>query len=246
MQQATHFLATDLDGTFVGDADALKDLLAHYEAAPYDVSLIYITGRHVQSARSLIESEGLPKPDILVTDIGTGMYEGPDLQPNAEWEARMAEHWQPGKVKQMASQFNGLQEQDIPDTRRVSYYADSLDTVQAFEYALRDAGIPHKLVYSTGRDLDVLPASGGKGAALQYIIDRDRLHEANILVAGDSGNDRDMLTLGYPAVVVGNGHADLGNLDTSHTIYRAQAHCAGGILEAWEHFYPKHVAQKNH
>jgi len=101
-------------------------------------------------------------------------------------------------------------------------------------------------VYSTGRDLDVLPASGGKGAALQYIIDRDRLHEANILVAGDSGNDRDMLTLGYPAVVVGNGHADLGDLDTSHTIYRAQAHCAGGILEAWEHFYPKHVAQKNH
>lgn len=238
MHKATHFLATDLDGTFVGDAGGLKALLRHFEEAPYTVSLIYITGRHYASACSLIESEGLPHPDVLVTDIGTSIYWGETLELDEEWNSRMTRGWEPGRIKELAAGFPGLTPQELPDERRVSFYADSLETARKFESILKAHHIEHKLIYSTGRDLDVLPTASGKGAALSYLRDQEMFKDAAVLVAGDSGNDREMLTLGLPAVIVGNGHPELEDIVENHTIYRAKARCAGGILEAWQHFYP--------
>ena len=54
MHGATHLLATDLDGTLVGDKSSLQALLDFYGSQTYEVSLVYITGRHYQSALSLI------------------------------------------------------------------------------------------------------------------------------------------------------------------------------------------------
>ena len=44
MNEATHLLATDLDGTLVGDKAGLRELLDFYAEQPYEVDLIYITG----------------------------------------------------------------------------------------------------------------------------------------------------------------------------------------------------------
>lgn len=65
-----YVLATDLDGTFVGDADAFQELCRFFDSLPYTVDFVYLTGRHVDSALSLIHQEGLPFPQVLVTDVG--------------------------------------------------------------------------------------------------------------------------------------------------------------------------------
>lgn len=246
MQNELHCLATDLDGTFVGDKEALQELLNYYEQLPERVFLVYITGRHLASAIELITQENLPTPDVLATDIGTTIYTFSDGKwvEDELWAKQMKENWCPERIAELASLCPGLENQGLPENRRVSFYASSSNDVKHFEQSLIDARLPHNLIYSSGRDLDVLPQNSGKAAALEFILKRHHIDDKRLLVAGDSGNDFDMLNLGYHSVVVGNGLEDLADLEERETLYRAEAHCAGGILEAWQHFFPSYESKK--
>ncbi|WP_047154372.1 HAD-IIB family hydrolase [Aneurinibacillus tyrosinisolvens] len=233
----THLLATDLDGTLVGDADSLRRLLHYYEDEPYDVTLIYSTGRHLQSALSLIEEEGLPAPHILITDVGTEIYEGISGQPDRQWRAQITAQWFPERLAAAAASCKGLIPQDIPSRHRLSYTIQSEEPVRELEKKLAELQIPHKLIVSSGRDVDILPPNTGKGEALRYVLQSRGWQSANILVAGDSGNDHEMIALGYPAVIVGNAQQELYAMAEQPHIFRAVQYCAGGIHEAWEYFY---------
>ncbi|RNF38550.1 HAD-IIB family hydrolase [Planococcus salinus] len=230
-------LATDLDGTLVGDKNSLQDLLTYYKEQTYAVSLIYITGRHFQSALSLMEAEQLPRPDILVTDVGTEIYIGETFEKDREWASRMSTGWVPEQIEAVASRIPGMQKQPLPVTSRCSYYVGNDQQAEEFKRQLDEEGISHKFIYSGGRDVDILPAESGKGQALQYILSKYRLGKTKLLVAGDSGNDRDMLTLGYPSVIVGNAQPELLECPESPLIYRSTKGFAGGIQEAWQHFH---------
>ncbi|MFP3423007.1 HAD family hydrolase, partial [Bacillus sp. SIMBA_161] len=81
--------------------------LDFYEQQPYEVGLIYITGRHLASARQLIADEGLPIPHALVTDVGTEIYTGNDFQKDEKWEARLMEEWKPQHVEKLAQSIDG-------------------------------------------------------------------------------------------------------------------------------------------
>ncbi|WP_286887021.1 HAD-IIB family hydrolase [Aneurinibacillus sp. UBA3580] len=238
-QSVTHLLATDLDGTLVGDEAALRALLRYYDEQPYNVVLIYNTGRHLCSALSLLSQEKLPRPDILITDVGTEIYYGEELEPDKEWRSKIAAWWRPAEIERIASECPGLIPQDIPVRHRLSYTVQDVAAVREVESRLKKAQIPHKLIVSSGRDVDILPPICGKGEALRYVLESRGWCDANVLVAGDSGNDHEMITLGYPAVIVGNAQQELLELKEHPLIFRAEKVCAGGIHEAWEHFYGK-------
>ena len=55
-------------------------------------------------------------------------------------------------------------------------------------------------------------------------------------MAGDSGNDAEMMTGDTLGVVVGNHSPELEPLRGRHQVYFAAAHYAGGILEAIGHY----------
>lgn len=231
-------LATDLDGTLVGNEEGLADLLAYYEGAPYEVDLVYVTGRHLDSARSLITEVSLPNPDLLITDVGTAIYhhDGED----SRWKRKMKEHWQPDRIAKLAADFPGLKRQQLPNNRRVSFTVHgNQGEVERFRERLEQEGIPHKFIFSSNRDIDVLPPSAGKGRALKYVIEHYAAPDVQLLIAGDSGNDIDMLSLGHPAVIVGNAQSELLDMDDHPNLFRAKTHCAAGIHEAWLHFYDK-------
>ncbi|MBT2571711.1 HAD-IIB family hydrolase [Planococcus sp. ISL-110] len=230
-------LATDLDGTLVGDKNSLKMLLNFYDSQTYQVSLIYITGRHYQSALSLITEENLPVPQVLITDVGTGIYIGDSLKQDLEWTRQLEQSWKPEKIDSVADRISGLVSQELPITNRCSYFASDSAVVEAFRSELEKESIPHKLIYSGGRDVDILPSESGKGQALQYILDKYQLDQAKLLVAGDSGNDVEMLTMGFPSVIVGNAQPELLEQPEHPSIYRAKKKYAGGIHEAWRHFH---------
>ncbi|RDW17464.1 hydrolase [Oceanobacillus chungangensis] len=237
-------LATDLDGTLVGDPTALKELIGYYEGLPYEVNLVYITGRYRSSALSLIQSEGLPKPTVLVTDVGTSIYTGSEMDLDKEWEGMMKRNWEPEAIREVASRFPSISLQQLPDDRRVSFEVkDDPEAVEDFKLALDEAGITHKFIYSSGRDIDILPKGSGKGQALHYVVEKYAGIETKILVAGDSGNDLDMLTLGYPSVIVANAQKELAECKENPKIFHATKDCAGGIHEAWLHFYGEMAKQ---
>lgn len=239
MHEANHILATDLDGTLVGDADGLQQLLDFYAEQIYDVSLIYITGRHFSSALSLIETENLPIPQVLVTDVGTRIYTGEHFEEDKEWTARMQQDWMPEQIDQIAAHISGIVKQQLPVTNRCSFHVTNPSLVEEFRKQLEAAGIPHKLIFSGGKDLDILPKASGKGQALTYLLDKYRVQGANLLIAGDSGNDLEMLSLGFPSVIVGNAQSELLESPEHPSIFRATKGFAGGIHEAWNHFHVK-------
>lgn len=239
MYEATHLLATDLDGTLVGDSTSLKALFDFYQAEPYDMSFVYITGRHYDSALSLITEEKLPLPDVLITDVGTAIYTGNELTQDMDWTQQLEEAWRPQEIDTIARQIPGLISQQLPVTNRCSYYATDSAVVEAFRNELDRANCSYKLIYSGGRDVDILPAGSGKGQALQYILKKYQLDEVTLLVAGDSGNDCDMLTLGFPSVMVGNAQPELLAQPDQPSLYRAHQNYAAGIQEAWRYFHKK-------
>ena len=63
----------------------------------------------------------------------------------------------------------------------------------------------------------------------------------HVLVAGDSGNDSDMLRSGVLGVVVGNHQPELRSLRTREQVYFAENSHARGILEGATHhgFWPE-------
>ncbi|MGG1573730.1 HAD-IIB family hydrolase [Fictibacillus sp. NRS-1165] len=243
-ENVTHLLATDLDGTLVGEQEMTAFLLDYYKDRPYQVELVYVTGRHYASTMDLINDEKLPMPSILISDVGTEMYDFNDPALHERWKKTLEEQWNPDAISRIVESCRGLMPQSIPSTHRLSYYAESDEAVEDVKRKLIDSSVPHKLIYSSGRDVDILPPNAGKGEALSFLIREKGWEEANILVAGDSGNDRDMLTLGYPSVIVGNCQEELKELPDHPLIFRAQRLYAGGIHEAWEHFFEKAAAVK--
>lgn len=237
MNNIHHLLATDLDETFVGDQNSLKCLLSHYETLEEAVYLAYITGRHRASVAQLIYEESLPTPDFLITDIGTVIYAGPQFEEDEDWKKRMSKEWHPDRILKTAENIPGLSCQDLPNKRRVSFYSEGPRPAKALKKALLKSGIPHNFIFSSNRDVDILPKGGGKGEALKFLIKKYADKETNVLVAGDSGNDLDMLQAGYPAVIVSNAGPDLAVLEGNDKLFRANYPYAEGILEAWQHFY---------
>lgn len=121
MQMITQMLATDLDGTLVGDEKHLKDLLTYFEGLQKKVTLVYVTGRHRESALDLIKEANIPMPSILISDVGTGIYIGNDLKPDEEWDLLMKKNWNPEAIKRIASNYPTIVPQKLPDESRISY-----------------------------------------------------------------------------------------------------------------------------
>lgn len=230
-------LATDLDNTLIGDAAALARLQAMLSRRRDRVGLIYLTGRSRDSALTLLAAAGALAPDVLVSDVGTAIGFGPAYAPDPQWTALLAPRWNRQGVLRAAAGCAGLIGQDIAAPLRCSFHMGDAPatTLRQLSRRLAAAGLDCRLVLSSGCDLDVLPRGAGKGAALCYLQARLVLPAGAVLVAGDSGNDLDMLQLGYHSVVVGGCRPELaGALPPG--VRRARGRAAAGILEALYHF----------
>lgn len=125
-------------------------------------------------------------------------------------------------------------------------------TLGALRAALAATGAPHALIYSSSRDVDILPAGASKGAALgallRQLAARHGVAPADVaartMAAGDSGNDEALLggVDGVAACVVGNAQPELAAWAASEAaaagrrVYRARGRAAAGVLEALQHF----------
>jgi len=83
---------------------------------------------------------------------------------------------------------------------------------------LRAAKIRFSTVFSHGQYLDVLPLRASKGKAVRYLADKWDIPYNRVLVAGDSGNDGEMLRGNTLGVVVGNYSPELEALRGSLVI----------------------------
>jgi HAD superfamily hydrolase (TIGR01484 family) len=228
---------SDLDGTLTGPAPALPFAEA-WRRIPRASRplLVYSTGRLMEDARVWIEACGLPRCDFLSSGVGTAIH---DLRRDRELGAfarRFVRGWDAAAVRTCVRTEPGI----VPQARRFRRrYKSSWHWPGAQEAdlgrlrrRLEAAGVRATVVYSHWRDLDVLPAGAGKGAALAWLCRRLRVPLESVLVAGDSGNDAAMFALpGVRALAMPDAEPILRQVHPGGTaFYRATAQGAAGVV----------------
>jgi len=230
-------LATDLDGTFLGGSkEECRRFYDWIEGERHRVGLIFVTGRDPGYISDLTRKQGVPRPDYVVGDVGTTIASVDDdhyLTPIAELEAEIDEAWNNATalVQAKLTGVSGLRLQSTGFRYRVSYDMDP----EQFESRGLDiiAEMELDALVSDNRFLDVLPKGVSKGPSLLRLLEHLKVDNRRCLVAGDTLNDLSMLSLGLPAVAVGNSEAALvDKLAGQDHVHMAKEHGVAGIAEA--------------
>jgi hypothetical protein len=103
--------------------------------------------------------------------------------------------------------------------------------------ALHEAGVEAKVVYSSHRDLDILPAGATKGGALRWLGGHLGIAFDEMLVAGDTGNDASMFQLpGVHGIIVQNAQTELFEATVAIPVLTTRQIMADGVLEGLRHY----------
>ncbi|QDU97352.1 HAD-IIB family hydrolase [Lignipirellula cremea] len=234
-------IVSDVDGTMLGDDEGLARFVAWWEPLRDVVLLAYNSGRFVESLQESVRDTGLPEPHAFIGGVGTQIEltaSAGEPQRLLDWPVRSTK-WQAQRVQAAAASFQQLELQPshLQSEFKISYFGYDLSptVLQQIEQSLQAAGLQAAVVYSSQRDLDILPAGVHKGTAAGRLAREFRISPERVIVCGDTGNDLAMFQEGYHGVVVGNAHAELKQLD-SRRVYQAGSHCAAGVLEGVRHW----------
>lgn len=233
-------LICDIDNTLIGDRESLVRLSQVVAEAGDSLAFGIATGRRLDSAVRVLKEWGAPVPDVLITAVGSEVHYGTGTQADHEWSQHIDFRWDRDAIIETLRGLPGMRLQPASEQRRhkVSYYADPvrMPGVPAIRRALRRRGVHVNVIYSHQAYIDILPIRASKGLAVRFVADRWGLSIDHVLVAGDSGNDEEMLIGHSLGVVVGNHSAELERLKGLKRIYFAQATHAAGVLEGIEHY----------
>jgi sucrose-6-phosphatase len=241
-------LVTDLDNALLGDNQATIEL--YQKLAPFrkHFCLIYATGRSHDSVKDLIcnfqamTGDWLFEADYLVAGVGTEIYDRQGL--DREWAELLTPQWQRAAIANLLQSFPELSLQPTCEQNlwKLSYYVKSSHnaaTIESLRNLLASVGLQAQVVFSSDRDLDILPVNSGKGNAVNYLRSKIEISKDATLVCGGSGNDISLFEQETLAVLVSNAQKELLDWHRSHPLsqhFIAQSPYAWGIIEAIDHF----------
>ena len=234
---------SDLDGTLLGNPEATRRFKETWESLPPPQRplLCYNSGRLVDDVLELLKAGTLSWPDYIIGGVGTQLYDAQRKQPVAEFDGHFRQGWDLAKVEQILAAFPGVTRQppEFLHPFKSSWYLHDApaETVDALRQQLAEAGLEVSVIYSSTRDLDVLPANTSKGLALQRLCERIGVPLKQILVAGDTGNDSRMfLVPDVQGIVVENAQPELYEAVVHLPTYSATRAFADGVLEGLAYF----------
>lgn len=225
------FLATDLDGTFLGGSEEDREKLYRIIKNNSGITLTFVTGRSLPSVLEVLQSGQIPFPNYFICDVGARVVNGQTLEPILPLQDEIEKRW-PGEkpVEEILKGIEGLVRQQVPQHLRVSYFLEETGKLEEIEALVKSIGC--EAVYSNKKYLDILPKSVSKGSTLSHLVKALGIDPELVLVAGDTLNDLSMFRCGFNGVAVGNSEFGLVNaIKYRNNVYHAQAEGAGGILE---------------
>lgn len=233
-------LVTDVDNTLTGDDEALAALTRRLHDVGGRVGFGLATGRPVERAMELVEQLDGPDPDVFIAASGTELHYGTRLIRDRSWERQIRYRWRPEEVERALEDFPGvsLREEWTRTEYRLRYQVnpDAGVTLAAVRSRLRQHGVQATPILDHSLFLDVIPIRASPGLAIRFFCFKWNLAPERLLVAGDSGNDVDMLSGDTLGVVVGNHTDELESLRGRPRIYFAEGRHAWGVIEGIEHY----------
>ena len=237
---AEKVLITDIDNTLLGDREGVKDLLDIMSSMQDELVFGVATGRTLESTLNILAKENVPVPDILITSVGSEIYYGPNILRDHAWSRHITYRWKPGAIADVMKDVPGVEMQVQENQREFklsyNYTPGKYPGVRHVRRLLRQKDLHAKMIHSHNQFLDFLPVRASKGLAIRYLCMKWGVDMKKVLVAGDSGNDREMLLGSMLGIVVGNYSQELKNLPVTANLYFANEQYARGIIEGMQHF----------
>ena len=222
-------LCTDMDRTIIPNGRQVE----HPDARPQfaklcsipQVKLVYVTGRSLTLVKQAISEYDLPEPEYIISDVGTIIYEKKKStwQKMQTWQERIAKDWQGKTHDQLQKALNTiveieLQEEHKQNDFKLSYYismdADHKSILTKIESRLAKLGVNVSLIHSFDEPeqivlLDILPRNATKKHAIEFLQKQLGYKTREIVFAGDSGNDLQVLSSSIPSILVANAEDDI-------------------------------------
>ncbi|MDY6940779.1 MAG: HAD-IIB family hydrolase [Cyanobacteriota bacterium] len=231
-------LATDLDGTFLGGSDSQRSQFYEYvESSRSQLLLVFVTGRSLHMIDELCEIPGFPRPDYIIGDVGTTIFEGRTFKPVAKVQDWIRGVWNDAndRVKTLLENEPGLELQPLAPDYRVSYYYDSEKLQSSTIEKIRESGFD--CIMSDNRFLDVMPKGVSKGPTLLKAIEALNLERDRVVTAGDTLNDLSLFETGLQGIAVGNAEPKLvEKIKEMDNVYHSTLPGAAGIWEGLKHY----------
>ena len=269
-------LCTDLDRTLIPNGNAVESKRARSCFCELvendDITLVYVSGRDIGRIYQAMDTYDLPMPAYIIADVGTRIYQSTATGNTqlASWADKIKIDWH-GKIAHDINQLIGdleyltLQNSDQQGQFKLSYQVIpnermNTDLVQ-IKQQLERHNIQYNCVISTDETInqglvDILPKSANKKLAIEHLIHELGIGNERVFCCGDSGNDLDMLTRGYPSALVKNATTTVKETALAmctennilESLYVAKGdiykymngNYAAGIVEGFLHFFPEY------
>jgi len=233
---AEKLIVTDIDNTLLGDENCTREFADLLRNKHEKVRFAVATGRTVDSALDVLKENDIPHPDVIIPSVGSEIYYNHlgKLIYSKGWEVHISNQWNREKTMRLLKKFKFLTYQEEPAQRmfKISYYMKDVKSyLDKIKEELISNRVKANIIFSHGQYLDILPYRASKGKAIRYLAYRWNIPYENILVAGDSGNDKEMLKGDLLGVVVGNYSKELQKLKGSKRVYFSKKNYAGGIID---------------
>ena len=235
--------SADLDGTLLGNPESAHRFKTAWESLNPDTRplLVYNSGRLIDDLRRFITDGIVPEADYYIGGVGTQVYDARAKRTMEELRGHLATGWDQARVKEITARVPGIRPQpdEFQHEFKSSWFLErtSRGTIRALERELTEAGLNVNLVYSSSRDLDVLPRNATKGGALRWLCGRLNIPLDTVLVAGDTGNDSSMFRLpGVRGIIVENALPELYEATVDVPTYSSRQILADGVLDGLCHY----------
>ncbi len=266
-------LCTDMDRTVIPngiqkEAIGARETFSQF-CYEHTVTLVYVTGRHLALMSQAVKKYKLPIADYAITDVGTRIYHQKDNQwhPICAWEKEINQDWhgiEPTKIHHLVCAIPGisLQEFEKQNSHKISFYIDlqQLDENGCFAHVkkqLSPLNINTNLIWSIDETsntglLDILPPKANKLHAIEFLQKHLGYEAQEVVFAGDSGNDLEVLISPVQSVLVANATPELKKQalslvkqkGTEQQFYQAvntknnNGNYSSGILQGVMHYLP--------